>query len=367
MARVLLEQVSKLYGDVVAVRDLELDIHDREFMVLVGPSGAGKSTVLRLVAGLEEASSGSVYIGNRLVNGVAPKDRDVAMVFQSYALYSHMSAYDNIAFPLRLHHASRSETEERVRRVADMLSITHLLQRKPRELSGGERQRVALGRAIVRDPAVFLMDEPLSNLDVKLRSATRAELLRLHERLRATTIYVTHDQQEAMTMGDRIAVLSAGALQQVGAPEILYNRPANLFVAGFVGNPAMNFFDVDVVADGEALFVEGIGLRLQLPPDKARLAERHVGSQVTLGIRPENLFEPHEIAQQPPNSTFEATVDLVEPMGAEVHAHFIIGNHTFTARLGPACSLHRGQRATLVVDTSKVHLFDRQTQRSLLR
>jgi len=367
MARVFLEQVSKSFGDVVAVRDLELEVQDREFLVLVGPSGAGKSTVLRLIAGLEDVTAGSIYIGNRLVNGVAPKERDVAMVFQSYALYSHMSAYDNIAFPLRLRHASRDEVDERVRRAADMLGIAELLRRKPRELSGGERQRVALGRAIVRDPAVFLMDEPLSNLDVRLRVATRAELLRLHERLRATTIYVTHDQQEAMTLGDRIAVLSGGTLQQVGAPEILYNRPANLFVAGFIGSPAMNFFDARVVSDGEALFVEGIGFRLQLPPDRARAVERRVGEDVTLGIRPEHLFELREVEQRPPSSTLEATVDLVEPMGAEVFVHFVVGKHSFTARLGPDCSLRRGQRATLVADTTKLHLFDKRTQRSLIR
>ena len=366
MARVLFEEISKYFGDVPAVRDFELEIHDREFMVLVGPSGSGKSTVLRLVAGLEEPTTGRIYIGGRLVNDLPPKDRDVAMVFQSYALYPHMNVYDNIAHPLRLRRTPRSEMDERVRRTADLLRITELLQRKPKELSGGQRQRVALGRAIVRDPAVFLMDEPLSNLDARLRAATRAELLQLHERLRATTIYVTHDQVEAMTLGDRIAILSGGVLQQVGAPEILYNRPANLFVAGFIGNPAMNFFDVEVVSEGEALFVEGVGIKLQLPPDKARFLERHIGQTVTIGVRPEHLFERGEVGEIPPNSTIEATVDVVEPMGNEVFAHFVIANQRFTARLGPDCRLRRYLRATLVVDTSKLHLFDRRTQRSLI-
>jgi multiple sugar transport system ATP-binding protein len=366
VAEVVFDHVSKRYGSVVVLRDLDLVVRDREFLVLVGPSGCGKSTAMRLVAGLEEITAGTLSIGGRVVNDLSPRDRDVAMVFQSYALYSHMSAFDNIAFPLRLRHASRQEVEERVQRAADMLDLASLLQRKPRELSGGQRQRVALARAIVRDPAVFLMDEPLSNLDVRLRIATRAELLRLHERLRATTIYVTHDQQEAMTLGDRIAVLSGGILQQVGAPEIVYNRPANLFVAGFIGNPSMNFFDADIVSEGEALFVEGIGFKLQLPPDRARFVERRVGEQVMIGIRPEHLFELGEASAVPPNSTFEATVDLVEPMGAETYAHFVIGRQNFAARLGPDCVLRRGQRTTLVADTRKLHLFDKRTQRSLV-
>ncbi|MBI2940568.1 MAG: sn-glycerol-3-phosphate ABC transporter ATP-binding protein UgpC [Chloroflexi bacterium] len=366
MARVIFEQVSKFFGDVVALRDLDLEVHDREFIVLVGPSGSGKSTALRLVAGLEEATTGRIYIGNRVVNDLAPKDRDVAMVFQSYALYPHMNAYDNMAHPLRLRRLPRGEVDERVRRTAEMLGIAELLQRKPRELSGGQRQRVALGRALVRDPAVFLMDEPLSNLDVKLRVATRAELIRLHERLRTTTIYVTHDQQEAMTLGDRIAVLNNGILQQLGAPEVLYNRPGNLFVAGFIGNPAMSFFDVQIIAEGEAVFVEGIGVKLQLPPHVARPIERRIGEEIVLGIRPEHLFEPHDVEHAPPDSTVEATVDLVEPMGAEVYVHLVIARQHFTARLGPDCELRRGQRTTLVVDTRKLHLFDKRTQRSLL-
>jgi multiple sugar transport system ATP-binding protein len=366
LARVVFEQVSKYFGEIPAVRDLELEVHEGEFLVLVGPSGSGKSTVLRLVAGLEELSSGRIYIGSRLVNDLAPKERDVAMVFQSYALYPHMNVFDNIANPLRLRHVSRGELDERVRRAADMLGISELLSRKPKELSGGQRQRVALGRAIVRDPEVFLMDEPLSNLDIKLRVSTRAELIRLHERLRATTIYVTHDQQEAMTLGHRIAVLSSGVMQQVGAPEILYNRPTNLFVAGFIGNPSMNFFKADVLAENGSLFVEGVGFKLGLPPERARYAQRYVGQSITVGIRPENMFEPGEASEAPPHSSIQGSVDLVEPMGPETHVHLTIGNQHFAARLASSCELRRGQRTELVVDATKLHMFDTDTQRSLI-
>jgi multiple sugar transport system ATP-binding protein len=288
------------------------------------------------------------------------------MVFQSYALYPHMNVFDNIANPLRLRHISRREMDERVHRAADMLGISELLDRKPKELSGGQRQRVALGRAIVRDPEVFLMDEPLSNLDIKLRVSTRAELIRLHERLRATTIYVTHDQQEAMTLGHRIAVLSAGVMQQVGAPEILYNRPTNLFVAGFIGNPSMNFFKADVQGEGGSLYVDGIGVRIALPPERARYAERYVGQSITVGIRPENLFEPHEVNEIPPASSIQGSVDLIEPMGPETHVHLTMGNQHFTARLGSSCDLRRGQRVELIVDATKLHMFDSNTQRSII-
>src|SRR5579883_2262601 len=252
MASVTLEHVTKRFGEVTAVNDMTIEVKDKEFLVFVGPSGCGKSTCLRLIAGLEEVSAGNIYIGDRLVNDVAPKDRDIAMVFQSYALYPHMSVYDNLAFGLRLRHTPKKEIDRRVHEAAEILGIAALLTRKPKQLSGGQRQRVALGRAIVREPKVFLMDEPLSNLDVKLRVATRAELIKLHERLRTTTIYVTHDQQEAMTLGDRIGVLNAGCLQQLGRPETLYNHPANLFVAGFIGSPSMNLLDGQLVSrDGD--------------------------------------------------------------------------------------------------------------------
>jgi multiple sugar transport system ATP-binding protein len=366
MARVIFDRVSKYFGDIVALRELDLEVHDREFLVLVGPSGSGKSTALRLVAGLEEATSGSIYIGDRLVNEVAPKDRDVAMVFQSYALYPHMNVYDNLAHPLQLRRTPRQEVDQRVRRAADMLGIEDLLARKPKELSGGQRQRVALGRAIVRDPEVFLMDEPLSNLDAKLRVRTRAELIRLHERLRATIIYVTHDQQEAMTLGDRIAVLNNGALQQLGGPQMVYDRPANLFVAGFIGSPSMNFFDSSLVARDEALFVEGPGFDVMVPPERARSLDRHAGRDVILGIRPEHLYEQGEVESAPPGSTLQAVVDVVEPMGNEVFVYLSTAGHLFTARLNADTDLRRGQKVNMVIDTYKMHLFDRQTERALL-
>jgi multiple sugar transport system ATP-binding protein len=365
MARVIFEQVTKMFGDVVAVRDLEFEVHDREFLVLVGPSGSGKSTVLRLVAGLEELTKGTIYIGARRVNDLAPKDRDVAMVFQTYALYPHMNVYDNIANPLRLRHVPREEMDQRVNRAANMLGLSDLLRRKPKELSGGQRQRVALGRAIVRDPAVFLMDEPLSNLDVRLRASTRLELLRLHERLRATTIYVTHDQQEAMMMGDRIAVLNNGALQQVGAPEILYNRPSTLFVAQFIGNPAINLLDARLVGSEGGLYVEGSGFRLRLAPGTARMVGWREGDEIVVGIRPESIFELEDVAEMPPDSTIEARVEFLEPMGAETYAHFQLSGASLTARLRADCRLSRNQTTTLAIDATKLHIFDNKTQRSL--
>jgi multiple sugar transport system ATP-binding protein len=365
MARVIFEQVTKTFGDVVAVRDLEFEVHDREFLVLVGPSGSGKSTVLRLVAGLEDLTAGSIYIGSRRVNDLAPKDRDVSMVFQTYALYPHMNVYDNIANPLRLRHVPRPEMEERVGHAANMLGLTQLLTRKPKELSGGQRQRVALARAIVRDPQVFLMDEPLSNLDVRLRASTRLELLRLHERLRATTIYVTHDQQEAMMMGDRIAVMHNGMLQQVGAPEILYNRPSTLFVAQFIGNPAINLLDGRIVGSEGGLYVEGIGFRLRLAPGTARMVGWRQDDEVVVGIRPENIFELEDVAEMPPDSTLEGRVEFVEPMGSETYVHFAVGTASLTARLRPDCHLYKNQTTTFAVDTTKFHIFDNKTQRSL--
>src|SRR5579859_931425 len=265
MSSVTLEHVSKRFGEVTAVNDVTIEVKDKEFLVLVGPSGCGKSTCLRLIAGLEEVSDGNIYIGDRLVNDIAPKDRDIAMVFQSYALYPHMSVYDNLAFGLKLRKTPRKEIEQRVHQAAEILGIRELLQRKPKQLSGGQRQRVALGRAIVREPQVFLMDEPLSNLDAKLRVQTRAGLIKLHQRLQTTTVYVTHDQTEAMTMGHRIAVLKDGVLQQLDTPQTLYDRPANLFVAGFIGSPAMNFFPGQLATEGQDLWVQTSGLKLKLP------------------------------------------------------------------------------------------------------
>src|SRR5512141_1857845 len=277
MAGVTYDHVTKQFGEVKAVNDLSLDIKDKEFLVLVGPSGCGKTTALRLLAGLEEISAGNIYIGERLVNDVAPKDRDIAMVFQSYALYPHMSVYDNMAFGLRLRKTPKSEIDRRVKAAADTLGIKELLQRKPKQLSGGQRQRVALGRAIVREPKVFLMDEPLSNLDAKLRVQTRAEISKLHQRLETTFIYVTHDQPEAMTMGSRIAVMKDGVLQQLDTPQRLYDCPANMFVAGFIGSPAMNFFDATVGGSREDLYLDAGGFRLPVPGDKKETLAGYVG------------------------------------------------------------------------------------------
>jgi multiple sugar transport system ATP-binding protein len=365
MARVIFERVSKVFGDVVALHELDLEVHDGEFLVLVGPSGCGKTTALRLVAGLEEATSGHIYIGDRLVDDLPPKDRDVAMVFQSYALYPHMNVFDNIANPLLLRKVPRREVEERVRQVAELLGISDLLHRKPKELSGGQRQRVALGRAIIRNPAVFLMDEPLSNLDAKLRLYMRAELIKLHERLRTTTIYVTHDQQEAMTLGDRIAVLHQGVLQQIGWPQELYERPANMFVAGFIGSPAMNFFEGRLVAADGFLCVQCRGFCLAIPPERARAYERYVNQEVILGIRPEHLYDRREVVEAPPGSTFQAIVDVVEPLGNETLVYLTVEGQHFIARLGPDLDLRRRQVLELVADTHKLHLFDKKTQRAL--
>jgi multiple sugar transport system ATP-binding protein len=367
MARVVFDRVTKMFGDIVALRDFDVEVYDGEFVVLVGPSGCGKSTALRLVAGLEEPTSGNIYIGDRLVNHLAPKDRDVAMVFQSYALYPHMTVRENLAHPLQLHRVPKQEIEERTRKVAELLSIAELLQRRPKELSGGQRQRVALGRAIVRDPEVFLMDEPLSNLDVKLRIRTRAELIRLHERLRTTTIYVTHDQQEAMTLGDRIAVLNAGQLQQLGTPDNLYNHPINLFVASFIGSPPMNLLDARLEAEDGVLVVNGREFSLRVPPERAAGLDPYVGEEVVVAIRPEHLFDRDEVDTAPPGSNLSARVDLVEPLGSETLIHALVGAQPMTARASADSELRRGQQVELVVDTRHLHLFERKTQRALTR
>ncbi len=367
MARVTFSRVSKAFGDVFALREIDLEVYDGEFLVVVGPSGSGKSTALRMVAGLEEPTSGEIYIGDRMVNNLAPKDRDVAMVFQSYALYPHMNVHDNLAHPLQLRRVPKAELEERVRKVAELLGVTHLLQRRPKELSGGERQRVALGRAIVRNPAVFLMDEPLSNLDVKLRVRTRAELIKLHERLRTTTIYVTHDQQEAMTLGDRIGVLNGGCLQQLGRPDALYNHPANLFVAGFIGSPSMNLLEGQLISRDDQLFVEGKDFVLRVPPERASLIDRYAGRDVVVGIRPEHIFDRAEVAEAPPGSTFTARIDLVEPLGSETLIHAIVGGQPLVAKVSPDTELRRGHIVELVVDTRHLHIFDRETQRAITR
>ncbi|MBI3733961.1 MAG: sn-glycerol-3-phosphate ABC transporter ATP-binding protein UgpC, partial [Chloroflexi bacterium] len=349
MASVTYDHVTKQFkgrgkeGAVAAVNDLSIEVKDQEFLVLVGPSGCGKTTALRLLAGLEEITAGNIYIGERLVNDVAPKDRDIAMVFQSYALYPHMSVYDNMAFGLKLRKTPKSEIERRVKEAADILNIGVLLQRKPKELSGGQRQRVALGRAIVREPQVFLMDEPLSNLDAKLRVATRAELIKLHRRLGTTFIYVTHDQVEAMTMGTRIAVMNHGVLQQIDTPQNLYNNPANIFVAGFIGSPAMNFLDVTLVRQDSKLLVDGGSFRLEVPESRKNELMPHAGKPVRFGIRPEDIhdraFEPVGVTTAPLN----AKVDVTELMGNEIIVSMLVGGKSVTARMDPRTQASPGQ------------------------
>jgi multiple sugar transport system ATP-binding protein len=356
MATVTFDHVFKRYGDVIAVNDLTLEIQDGEFMCLVGPSGCGKTTSLRMIAGLEEISDGTVRIGERVVNDLAPKDRDVAMVFQSYALYPHMSVRDNLAFGLKLRKVPKDEIERRVQEAARTTELTTLLDRKPKQLSGGQRQRVALGRAIVREPAVFLMDEPLSNLDAKLRVATRAEIARLHQRLKTTTVYVTHDQVEAMTMGDRIAVMNNGLLQQVGSPQDLYRSPVNRFVAGFIGSPAMNFVDVNIVKDnGRVVMRDESGtIELPLPPQYQGAIDRAGDGKITAGIRPEHL----EIADIPNAAPLRATIDVVEFLGNEELLHARIGDKDFVAIVDASHRVKPGDVLDVKVPLSEMHLFD---------
>jgi multiple sugar transport system ATP-binding protein len=364
MAKVLLEQVSKQFDSTVAVRDLTLEVQDEEFLVLVGPSGCGKTTALRMIAGLEEPTSGNIVIGDRLVNGVAPRDRDIAMVFQSYALYPHMTVYDNMAFGLKLHHVRKDEIVRRVGDAARMLGIEGLLKRKPRQLSGGQRQRVALGRAIVREPVAFLMDEPLSNLDAKLRVETRAQISKLHQRLRTTTIYVTHDQVEAMTMGDRIAVMRDGVLQQLDTPQGVYDRPANLFVAGFIGSPAMNMLRMSAVSDGLDVKLTAREVVLPAPAHLRDAFRARSGADVLVGIRPEDLHD------DTPNggemASLNARVEVVEPLGSDAYLNVSAGESSLVARVSGRTTARPGDNITLWVDLQHVHAFDPETEASLL-
>jgi multiple sugar transport system ATP-binding protein len=371
LAEVLIRDVVKIYpGNVTAVQGINLDIHDGEFMVLVGPSGCGKSTTLRMVAGLEEISDGTISIGDRVVNDVPPKDRDIAMVFQNYALYPHMTVYKNMAFGLKLRKFPKAEIDQRVRDAAEILGITPLLDRKPKALSGGQRQRVALGRAIVRDPSAFLFDEPLSNLDAKLRVETRAEIKRLHKRLTTTTIYVTHDQEEAMTLGDRVCVMSEGLIQQCDTPIKVYERPVNRFVAAFLGTPPMNFMDGQLLAeDGGTWFQSEHGVKIQLTGHHAELAAGSVGSEVTLGLRPEGMFlRPNEYANDE-NQTIEMTVDVTEPLGNTMDVFLSNGNLSQQNVSGPGSGdkatarvkaepLDENAQVKLYIDQSKIHLFE---------
>ncbi|WP_258083857.1 ABC transporter ATP-binding protein [Thermococcus thermotolerans] len=371
MADVRLVNVWKRFGDFTAVKDMNLHVKDGEFMILLGPSGCGKTTTLRMISGLEEPTKGQIYIGDKLVADpekgvfIPPKDRDIAMVFQSYALYPHMTVYDNIAFPLKLRKVPKQEIDQRVREVAEMLGLTELLKRKPRELSGGQRQRVALGRAIVRKPQVFLMDEPLSNLDAKLRVKMRAELKRLQKQLGVTTIYVTHDQVEAMTMGDRIAVINAGVLQQVGTPEEVYDKPANTFVAGFIGSPPMNFIDATITEDGFADFGE---FKLKLLPDQVEVLREEglIGKEVIFGIRPEDVYDAmFAQVKVPGENMVRATVDIIENLGSEKIVHLRVGEVTFLGAFRSESKVKEGQEIDVVFDMNKAHIFNKNTGKAV--
>ena len=363
MAKVVMEKLNKHYGEVKAVKDFDLDIPDKEFVVLVGPSGCGKTTTLRMVAGLEDITSGNIYIDERVVNHLPPKDRDIAMVFQNYALYPHMTVYQNMAFGLTLRKFPKDEIQQRVKEAAEILNIGELLERKPKALSGGQRQRVAVGRAIVRKPKVFLFDEPLSNLDAKLRVQMRVELKKLHERLQTTIIYVTHDQVEAMTMGDRIVVMKDGLKQQVGAPLEVYFRPANKFVAGFIGSPAMNFLEGELFSEPGGLSFQAKGVKLRIPQDKAAQLKGYPEKRVTFGIRPEDLPEAPCAA---PGETMDVVVEVLEPLGSEVYLNVKTGDRPFIARAQPNTKAKPHATLCLRPAPENMHFFDIRDERALL-
>ncbi len=368
MAKVTLKNVVKRYDKgVVAVKGINLDIKDGEFVVLVGPSGCGKSTTLRLIAGLETVTSGEIYIGDRLVNEVPPKDRNIAMVFQNYALYPHMSVFDNMAFGLKLRKYPKEEIKRRVEEAAEILGIKHLLNRKPRELSGGERQRVAVGRAIVRKPLVFLFDEPLSNLDAKLRVTMRTEIKRLHTRLKTTMIYVTHDQTEAMTMGDRICILRAGEIQQFDHPVTVYERPANKFVAGFIGTPPMNFFEGKIIKREDKYYFVGDGLDLKITEAMYGKLKPYLNKEVIMGIRAEDIHDIGYItfAKQTGNRA-KVICEVVEPMGSDSFVYFTTGERTFVARMRPNLAPSPDSEVEVIFDMSKVHFFDKDTEKTIV-
>jgi multiple sugar transport system ATP-binding protein len=362
MAEVRFKDVKKQYGDLTVIEHLDLDIRAEEFMVLVGPSGCGKSTALRMIAGLEEITAGTIEIGGRVVNDVAPKDRDIAMVFQSYALYPHMSVRQNLEFGLKLKKTPKAEMAQRVDEAAEILGLSNLLDRKPRQLSGGQRQRVAVGRAIVRKPAVFLFDEPLSNLDAKLRVQMRAEITKLQQRLKTTTVYVTHDQVEAMTMGHRIAIMSAGDLMQVGTPRQVYEQPANVFVAQFIGTPPMNLLTATVSAAGDAL--EAAAVRLPVAETLRGVVAGHHGKKVVVGLRPENLVEAQR-ARSRETAPVTVDVEVVEPLGNEVIVFGRLGDDLVAAKLEPDRTPRFGDRLELVAELDQLHLFDAESEQRL--
>lgn len=368
MARVRLKDVSKFFGEVVAVKDFSLDIEDGEFIILVGPSGCGKTTTLRSIAGLEDITSGEIHIGDRLVNHLEPKDRDIAMVFQNYALYPHMNVYRNMAFGLKIKKSiPKEDIDKTVKETADLLGIAELLSRKPKELSGGQRQRVALGRAIVQNPKVFLFDEPLSNLDAKLRISMRAELLDLQKRLKATTVYVTHDQLEAMTMGDRIVIMRDGLIQQVGPPEEVYDYPSKKYVAGFIGSPTMNFIDCSLARKDGDVYATTEEMQLKIPREKAKLVQGYVDKEVVLGIRPENidLAQSSDSPRCEPGNSFKAAVWVVEPLGSDKLVYMKSGKNTLIARLAPRVRLKSGDQAEFFANMNLAHVFDKETEETI--
>ncbi|HNU22817.1 MAG TPA: sn-glycerol-3-phosphate ABC transporter ATP-binding protein UgpC [Mesotoga sp.] len=367
MAEVILEKVAKTYPNgFKAVLDANLEVQDKEFLVLLGPSGCGKTTTLRMIAGLEEITEGTIKIGGRVVNDVEPKDRDIAMVFQNYALYPHMSVYENMAFGLKLRKTPKPEIEKRVTEAARILGIEQLLDRKPKQLSGGQRQRVAVGRAIVRNPKVFLFDEPLSNLDAKLRVQMRAELKRLHQNLQATIIYVTHDQVEAMTMADKIVIMKDGIIQQIGDPYSVYFEPRNKFVAGFIGTPAMNFISAKLVSEGGNVWVVKEDMKLLVPEDKVERLGHLVGKETTFGIRPEDIYDKMYAVAPKDEFTVKGNVDVVEPLGSETLIHATIHGDEIVAKVDPKSRASAGDKMDLVFDMSMMHLFDPETEENVL-
>ena len=373
MASLSLRHIYKKYpGGVTAVSDFNLEVKDKEFIVFVGPSGCGKTTTLRMIAGLEEITEGELFIGDQLVNDVAPKDRKIAMVFQNYALYPHMSVFENMSFGLKLNKTPKEEIKRRVEEAARILDITHLLDRKPKALSGGQKQRVALGRAIVRNPKVFLLDEPLSNLDAKLRAAMRTELTKLHNRVGTTFVYVTHDQVEAMTMATRIVVMKDGLIQQVDTPQNLYDAPCNIFVAGFIGTPQMNFINGTLVKKGEDVYFNFEDVSLKLPADKANAPEiaDYIGKEVIVGLRPEAISDEARVVDATPESSFEVDVDVTELMGAEIYLYLKVGNPdeptSLIARVSSRSQSRAGDKIKVSFDMTRLHIFDKDTERCVL-
>ncbi|MBR4554632.1 MAG: sn-glycerol-3-phosphate ABC transporter ATP-binding protein UgpC [Ruminococcus sp.] len=379
MASVSLREIYKKYaGGVIAVSDFNIEIKDKEFIILVGPSGCGKSTTLRMIAGLEEISEGELYIGDRLVNDIAPKDRDIAMVFQNYALYPHMTVFENMAFGLKLRKVPKDEIARKVEEAARILDIAHLLDRKPKALSGGQRQRVALGRAIVREPQVFLLDEPLSNLDAKLRAQMRTEISKLHKKLGTTFIYVTHDQTEAMTMGDRIVVMKDGYIQQIDTPTNLYNNPVNQFVAGFIGSPQMNFIDAKLLKENDKYIVEfgsedtktsrGVKYRVEVPEAKVdeELLDPLVDQEVVLGVRPECLHDEEMFISSATTGVVNATVEVTEMMGAETYLYLTCEGIPLTARVSPRSTARPQDDIKIAIDPNRIHLFDKDTEKAVI-